>query len=421
MNTKEHSGGLDAHSRPIKATVLETKLASTSNPFDIQSNREDLGPQSSAQDIAAGQGHATVALDLTECDRERINVPGSIQPHGLLLIADPETLAVVAGAGDIEGRLNAHWFGQPLGGLICQDMGSLLPLSETAGSLAVKVRGISENFDLSLHRADGLVVAELEPAANVLAQSATTLATLDRVGSLFGRALTVTALCEEAALAFREATGFDRVMIYRFLDNEAGCVVAEAKAPQLHSFLNHHFPSTDIPRQARALYIRNRVRVIPDVAYQPAPLRPAFTDHVRVDMSDVALRSVSPIHIQYLKNMGVAASASVSIVKDGFLWGLVACHHLSPRTLTADIRLFCRALASSMSRHIRAKEEAENYRERLRLRSAEDAVVAHHGRNGLLDRPDAATRNDMRLMLGAEGFAAVRESRGGYDRRLPNP
>ena len=97
MNTKEHSGGLDAHSRPIKATVLETKLASTSDPFDIQSNREDLGPQSSAQDIAAGQGHATVALDLTECDRELINVPGSIQPHGLLLIADPETLAVVAG------------------------------------------------------------------------------------------------------------------------------------------------------------------------------------------------------------------------------------------------------------------------------------------------------------------------------------
>ena len=361
--------------------------------------------------LTADQRTANLALDVTVCDREPIHVPGSIQPHGLLLIADARTLTVVAGAGDIEDRLNANWLGSQLDALICQDAGVFLPLSDVAAGSGVRqVRGTSETFDLSVHLLEGLILAELEPAPTVIAPSATVLAMLDRAGAAFGRATSLTALCQEAALMFREATGFDRVMIYRFLDNGAGCVMAEAQAPHLHSFLNHHFPATDIPQQARALYVRNRVRVIPDVAYTAAPLRPALTGGANVDMSDVALRSVSPIHIQYLKNMSVAASASVSIVKDGALWGLVACHHLSPRMLTSDVRGFCRALASSVARHIRAKEEAENYRERLRLRSAEDAAVAHHGRDGFLDQPDAQTRNDMRLMLGAEGFASVRGS-----------
>ena len=156
-------------------------------------------------------------------------------------------------------------------------------------------------------------------------------------------------------------------MIYRFLDDDSGMVVAEDVANELATYHNHHFPASDIPQQARALYLRNRVRVIPDVGYQPELIRPAAL--AGVDLSDVELRSVSPIHIQYLKNMGVAASASISIVKDGMLWGLVACHHMTPRNLGPATRRAASLVAAGLARQINAKEQAEDYRERLRVRA----------------------------------------------------
>ncbi|MEG8015189.1 GAF domain-containing protein [Sphingomonas sp. 22R3R2A-7] len=217
----------------------------------------------------------------------------------------------------------------------------------------------------------------------------------------FERAGNLQALCEQAATAFRTLTGFDRVMVYRFLDDESGRVIAEERDPALHSFLHHHFPATDIPKQARALYIRNRTRAIPHAVYAPAVLRPAGFE--ALDLSDVALRSVSPIHLRYLTNMGVAASASISIVKDGLLWGMIACHNMTPRGMAPDVRATASTLASSLARQIRAKEEAEGYRERLRLRSAEDAVVLKMTSDGRTAQTVAAVRDDLCRMLGGDG------------------
>jgi light-regulated signal transduction histidine kinase (bacteriophytochrome) len=114
-------------------------------------------------------------------------------------------------------------------------------------------------------------------------------------------------------------------MIYRFLEDSSGFVIAEDKDAELPTFLNHHYPASDIPKQARELYVRNVVRVIGDVNYTPVPLVPQIcpATGAPLDMSDCILRSVSPIHIQYLKNMNVRASMSVSIVRDGALW--VSC------------------------------------------------------------------------------------------------
>lgn len=142
---------------------------------------------------------------------------------------------------------------------------------------------------------------------------------------------------------------------------------------------NHYFPASDIPAQARALYVRNRVRLIPDVSYTPAPLVSLSGDLTGLDMSDLFLRSVSPVHIQYLKNMDVGASASVSIVIDGELWGLVACHSRLATYIPYDVRLACDALADNLARQVRGLDEAEHYRERIRLRSLEDAVVYRLG------------------------------------------
>ena len=263
-------------------------------------------------------------------------------------------------------------------------------------------------LDIVAHRAGDQILVELEPA-NRQARSATdVLALMDTAAGGFERAAHLMELCQRAAVAFRHITGFDRVMVYRFLDDDAGVVVAEDKAAGEGSFLNHHFPASDIPRQARALYVRNRVRAIPDVGYAPAPLRGSDAAALAaLDLSDVALRSVSPIHIQYLKNMGVAASASVSIVKDGVLWGLIACHHATPKLMSFDVRMACRALAGGLARQIRAKEDAELYRDRIRLRASEDAALSRLG--GDLSMADffQAVAGDLQRMLGADGFAAV--------------
>src|SRR5690606_33836125 len=199
------------------------------------------------------------------------------------------------------------------------------------------------------------------------------LSRLDQAAAAFERAPGVKALAALAAEEFRSLTGFDRVMIYRFLDDEAGCVLAEARPPEMPSFLNHHFPATDIPRQARALYVRNVVRVIPDVGYTPQPLRPA-REGPPLDLSDSVLRSVSPVHMQYLRNMGVGASASISILADGVLWGLIACHHATPKLMTHEVRIAAAALARGLARQIKAKDEADVYRERVRLRGLEDEL-----------------------------------------------
>jgi light-regulated signal transduction histidine kinase (bacteriophytochrome) len=346
--------------------------------------------------------------DLTGCDREPIHIPGSIQPHGLLLIADAGSLTVVAGAGDLETRLARDWLGKPLSTLVQQDVAALVatvPAGPGGTVVGMPFTAGNQRFDVAVHRTGGHLLVELEPSATAPLSAGATLSRLDAFATGFERASDLRALCDRAAIAFRTLTGFDRVMIYRFLDDDAGRVVAEDSDPALSTFMHHHFPASDIPRQARALYVRNRTRSIPDVTYQPQPIRPAA--YAQVDLSDVALRSVSPIHVQYLLNMGVAASASISIVKDGLLWGLIACHHRTPHALSADVRAAAAMLASGLARQIRAKEEAETYRERLRLRAAEDNVVPRLAGATGLPHSVARVKRDLRTMLDADGFALV--------------
>lgn len=344
--------------------------------------------------------------ELTPCDREPIHLSGAVQPHGIMLVADPKTMRVVAGAGAIENVLTPEWLGRDLSELLAQDVAALAdaaPMGPGGTVLAAPVAGL----DVALHRSGPWLIAELEPAGEETRSAAATLGWLDAITAGFERAGTLKALCERAATAFRALTGFDRVMIYRFLDDEAGCVVGEDRDPALSSFLHHHFPATDIPRQARALYVRNRTRVIPDVHYVPAPLRPAGFEGV--DLSDVAIRSVSPVHVEYLQNMGVEASASISIVKDGLLWGLVACHNMTPRTMSRSIRAAAAAMAGALVRQILAKEEAEAYRGRLALRSEEDALRPLLFQDADLLKILGRRVEEVRRMLDADGLVLIRD------------
>ena len=349
------------------------------------------------------------AINLTNCDLEPIHIPGSIQPYGVMLIAIPSTGEIVGYAGT--GKVSDSLLGQNLPSVIGRDAVEIMPLLPRMG---IHVLG-DVDFAGSVH--DGVayksgehLVIELTEKCDESTLDASFLAQLDLLESRLERSTTLGELSAEAAQIFQGLTGYGRVMVYRFVDDDAGVVLGESILDSSPSFMHHHFPASDIPRQARALYVRNKVRVIADVHYEPAPIISASSDLKSIDLSDSTLRSVSPVHIQYLKNMGVAASASMSIVKDGVLWGLIACHHHAVRPLSLNTRLACQAMATSLARLVKAREESELYRERVRLRSHEDAVLGRLGPDTGLDDFFKNSGQELARLLQADGFAAVQGS-----------
>jgi two-component system, chemotaxis family, sensor kinase Cph1 len=191
------------------------------------------------------------------------------------------------------------------------------------------------------------------------------------VGEL-NRATSLQELYDVTAQAVRELTGFDRVMVYRYDADYNGEVVAEAKAEELNSFLGLHYPASDIPAQARALYEKNWIRLISDVGYRPVPLRPALVPStgLPLDMTFSTLRSVSPIHVEYLQNMGVRASMSVSLLRDDRLWGLIACHHYSgPHAPPYATRAAAEFLGSTLSLRLVDRAEEDEVHHALQVRS----------------------------------------------------
>jgi light-regulated signal transduction histidine kinase (bacteriophytochrome) len=361
------------------------------------------------------------AEQIASCDREPIHIPGAIQPHGVLLVLDRDALEIRHAAGDVAGLLGVEtWIGTTAGAVLGDAIArriAAVTASGSGGGFVGALRVGDRAFDVSASFQADKVLVEVEPGLDMALTGAQILAQLESAAAAFERCPGLKTLYDRAALEFRHLTGFDRVMVYRFGEDDAGEVVAESRAPHVQAFLNHRFPASDIPKQARTLYVRNLVRVIPDAAYAPAPLLPPMEP--LLDMSDCALRSVSPVHLQYLRNMGVTASASVSVVKDGRLWGLIACHHETPRLLPYDIRAACRALAGGLARQIKAKEDAETYHERLRLRSLGDDMIHALARADNADLALEEHLRDLQRLAGADGVAVFRDERIEVAGKLP--
>jgi two-component system, chemotaxis family, sensor kinase Cph1 len=332
-------------------------------------------------------------IDLTNCETEPIHIPGAVQPHGLLLAAEPATERVIQAAGlaELLGRDIQSVLGCSIAELLRRDLLDKLVRERRAVSHEPSYLGMIHaaggEVDVLAHERDGICIFEFEPAVasrysapEILAQMRTVTLGLEAAADLRG-------VCEIGAREIRKLTGFDRVMIYRFLEDGAGYVFAEDKRVDLPSLLNHHYPASDIPRQARKLYLSNVIRVIPDVAYTPAPLVPGLCTATGqpLDMSACILRSVSPIHIQYLKNMGVAGSMSVSIVKNGVLWGLIACHHTTTKPVSYELRELCKHIGQGLSQQIKAREDAETSAQMLRLREGQEKLLAVLARGNKLD------------------------------------
>ncbi|WP_066774664.1 HWE histidine kinase domain-containing protein [Croceicoccus mobilis] len=276
------------------------------------------------------------AVNLTNCDREPIHIPGTIQSFGFLIAMSADWL--VQRAANTEQFIDSppsSLLGKPLHDLFLphairtlRDRIAMLR-GDDAVERVFSVRLIAEKppFDVALHFSGKSIIIECEPArGDEIEVSSLIRGMVSRLGSTDG----TLPLLREGARQMRLLTGFDRVMVYRFAPDGSGEVVAEALETGIDSFLGLHFPASDIPKQARSLYMRNLFRIIADVGDTPAPVEPV-TDRDPLDLSMSLFRAVSPIHIEYLRNMGVGASLSVSIIVDGKFWGLFACHHYSPR------------------------------------------------------------------------------------------
>ena len=298
------------------------------------------------------------AVDLSNCDREPIHIPGAIQPHGVLLAFARPTRAIVQiseNAGDYLGRSPDELLGTPLDAVFDRDgvdqALALLADSGEAEPQSCTFVAAGRRFDALVHHFAGAAIVELEPA--LLGDPL--MPTADRVRRVLEavqRAETPEQLCAIAARKVRRLTGFDRVMIYRFHPDGHGEVVAEERDEDLDPYLGLHYPASDIPQQARALYLRNWLRIIPDARYTPVRVVPELRPDTGapLDLSYAMLRSVSPIHLEYMANMGLRASMSVTLKEHGRLWGLISCaNHRGPRAVAHELRSVLATLGRLMS------------------------------------------------------------------------
>jgi light-regulated signal transduction histidine kinase (bacteriophytochrome) len=327
-------------------------------------------------------------VTLSNCDREPIHIPGAIQRHGAMLVCDPRDYTLLfasENAAAVVGHAGPLRRGQSMVEIVGEQAAHELRNAASKGGtpelggvvLGLTFPNVTGAFDATIHTHDGRAFIEFERCLDGgrNAQQALDLTqTLIRRISLES---TVGGIAQAGARLLRAMLGYDRVMVYRFLHNGAGRVIAESRALSLGSFLGQHFPASDIPQQARRLYLVNPLRMIGDAAYAPIPLEPPLAPgEAPVDMSFAHLRSVSPIHCEYLRNMGVGASLSISIIVDGDLWGLISCHHNSPKVTPMALRVGAELFGQYFSLQIAAAERRAEMVAAAEARGRLDAIMA---------------------------------------------
>ncbi|HVI33359.1 ATP-binding protein [Phenylobacterium sp.] len=323
------------------------------------------------------------ALDLDACAAEPIRIPGGIQPHGALLVVDPQSFTRLQASANL-----AAISGLPLGpGESLADLPEALQLTSelrrwlanddpqflrtvTLGAFVLQVAG---------HVTPQGLVLEFEDPPRTEAETLEGLyPRLRRFLDAIGQAGDVPAIAAAAVTEVRAITGFNRVMLYSFDEKGDGTVLAEDRDGVLPSYLGQRFPASDIPAQARELYRQNRIRLIASADYVPSPLEPALSpvDGKPLDLSQAALRSVSPVHLEYMRNMGTGSSMSISLLVEGRLWGLISGHSRAPRQVNAQVRTACDILGQVLSLQIEAREQAQRTAERLALKQVETELLA---------------------------------------------
>jgi two-component system, chemotaxis family, sensor kinase Cph1 len=339
----------------------------------------------------------TPDLNLTSLKQPSINILTKIQSHGVLLVLQEPDLTVIQVSNNTSmafGLSPDRVLGQPLEqildafqvdqfreGLAAQNLDAINPSK-------VWVRKSGDDylvFDAVFHRSpDGFLVLELEPA-----QTNETIPFLSfyhlakaSIGKLAATA-DLHAFGRIVVGEVRKVTGFDRVMLYKFDDDGHGEVIAEDKQVEMESYLGLHFPESDIPQPARKMFLSNWIRVIPnagDTAVEMIPSRNPVTDRP-TDLTLSILRSAFPCHTEYLHNMGVGASLTISLIKDGKLWGIIACHHQTPKLVPYELRKACEFLGQVIFAEISTSEDVADYNYRAKLAHVQSVAIDRMSRS----------------------------------------
>lgn len=337
---------------------------------------------------------APVKVDLTHCDREPIHLLGNIQPFGcfIALRADwmvaycSENVSHYLGyhAQDVIGGTLTTWFDSTTMHSIRTALQSAMITGRNERIFDKKIAETGLDVDISVHHNGQFIIVECE---EIDSQRVKDTHFVRSLLTQFYCASDSKALIKMVTQQLQLITGYDRVMVYRFLPDGAGEVIAESKHYDVASYLGLRYPASDIPQQARQLYLKNLLRVIGDVDAQVVPILPptSFVAH-QVDLSFSTLRAVSPVHIQYLQNMGVKASMSISIIINGKLWGLFACHHYSAKVPSyfqrTELELFTEVFALELSSRLMQEREIE----RTRARQVHNKMISTMSSStGLLD------------------------------------
>jgi chemotaxis family two-component system sensor kinase Cph1 len=379
-----------------------------------------------SSDPKAGSRHGVVlthgalspafgSATLHNCEREQIHLAGSIQPHGALLVLRERDMVVLQASANIES-----WLGASHEACLGQKVRLVAPVvAEVVDAIASSLTegvpqarrqrlGSRDAVNVLVHRPpSGGLIVELEEAGELgVLEGQITAALRGIVASA-----SLQALADETAWVLRKLTGYDRVMVYQFDEEGHGAVIAEQRRADLEAFLGNRYPATDIPQIARRLYERNRVRVLVDVTYTPVPIVPRFAPGTGLepDMSYCVLRSSSPIHVQYLKNMGVSATLVISLVVGGRLWGLISCHHYSPREAHFEQRSVCEFLAEAVATRIAALESFVQSQVELSVRRIEQRIIDSISREGDWRTSLFDGSNSLLTPLGASGAALLFE------------
>lgn len=331
------------------------------------------------------------SIDLTNCEREPIHTPGHVQSHGVLFVVEPQSHRVLQVSDNAELHFECN-----SASLLGQSLADLLSPAAAAATLAHLQREVSDNLSpfpeicfrgpfigpkaviVSAHRSNALWILEAEPAtADDDAGAPQLLRALVNAQRQLDGAAGLRTFCQRLTEQFSRITGYDRVMVYRFAPDWHGWVFAETMVDGLHPFLDLHYPASDIPAQARRLFLENGARLLVDARSKAAPLSPELLpDHPPLDMSYASLRGASQMYTEYLRNMGVRGTFTLALPQRGRLWGMIACHHYeAPRYLSPELRSACTMLAQFAGARIGELADAEVELERHELNRKRTALV----------------------------------------------
>lgn len=356
------------------------------------------------------------ALDLTLCAREPIHVPGAIQPHGALLVASADRQSVTHASANLAAILGIEprqAFDRPLPEVLGTEacaalLGAGLEETNTTGLTYTRIHPEAETLYMRSFRSQESICIDLEPM-RLESWQRPSLWRAQVILDSFRAALGVVELCRLAVAGLRAVTGYDRVMAYRFGADGHGEVIAE-DCGSLEPYLGQRYPASDIPSQARQLYLRQRVGVIVDSSYEPVLLlaSAATGDQPPIDLTHSTLRSVSPLHREFMRNMRTTASMTIGLAsRDAAglpeLWGMLVCHHSTPRHASPELRALANVIGEVVSLLLQNHGVAEIYAQRERRDATLHALLAGLSTSAPLTETMASMSEDLLRLVDASG------------------